>query len=395
MEIANPSAPITHDNIHLSQPIERSSQPASGAVCNPLSLQSCTDPKILELIAAATASNTRRAYEHDLAHFLAWGGAVPGTSEAVAAYIAAHAKTLSAATLARRIVAIRRAHALQGFPDPTKAELVRLTVRGIRRLHGRPQPRVAPLKVEHLFGIASVLGGSIRDARDRALLFIGFASAFRRSELTAINCDWVKWSKQGIEITLPRSKTDQQGVGRSVVIPRVGGPICPVTALEGWLQKAEITDGSLFRRVDKSGKVLRSPLSPSAVATIVKQRVGQIGLDPRNFSGHSLRAGFATCAAAAGLSAWTSSARPGMFRMPSSAAIFGRPTTSGAWRQFGPTIRMSVNSAVDRQPICCDDDRVIEVGPERLDNDTGRAHFETAQSDRVNCHYGHAKNSGG
>lgn len=295
---------LTRDNFHLSTPTSALSRTTSAVFCNPLSVQSCTDPKILELIAAATAANTRRAYESDLAHFLAWGGTVPSTSEAVAAYIAAHAKALSAATLARRIVAIRRAHVLHGFADPTKAELIRLALRGVRRLHRRPQQRAAPLKIEHLFGIVAVLGDSIRDVRDWALLLIGFAGAFRRSELSAINCDWIKASEQGVEIVLPRSKTDQQGAGRCIAIPRVSGPICPVTALEAWLGVSQITEGPLFRRVDKSGNVLADPLSSGAIATIVKQRAAQIGLNPKEYSGHSLRAGFATCAAAAGLSAW-------------------------------------------------------------------------------------------
>lgn len=300
-----PSAcpPVTLDNIHLSTPTLASSA-THAAVCNPLSVQSCTDPQILELIAAATAANTRRAYQSDFAHFIAWGGIVPARSEAVAAYIAAHAKMLSTATLARRLVAIRRAHALRGLHDPTKAELVRLTLRGVRRLHGRPQRRASPLTVEHLFGIVSVLGNSIRDVRDRALLLIGFAGAFRRSELVAINCDWIKASERGVEIILPKSKTDQERTGRRIAIPRVGGLACPVTALDSWLQAAEIASGPVFRRVNKSGNVLASPLSSGAVATVVKQRAALIGLNSQDYSGHSLRAGFATCAAAAGLSAW-------------------------------------------------------------------------------------------
>jgi Domain of unknown function (DUF1998) len=150
METVSPNAPITSDNIHLSQPTQGRLAGSSEANRKFSAVQDCTDPKVLEFIAAATASNTRRAYPTDLAHFLACGGTVPATSEAVAAYIAAHAKTLSAATLARRIVAIRRTHALAGFHDPTKAELIRLTLRGIRRLHGRPRAK-GMLVSEHSF----------------------------------------------------------------------------------------------------------------------------------------------------------------------------------------------------------------------------------------------------
>ena len=134
------------------------------------------------------------------------------------------------------------------------------------------------------------------------------------------NCDWIKPREQGVEITLPRSKTDQQGTGRHIAIPRVGGPLCPVAALEAWLQVAKITDGPLFRRVDKSSKIFAGPLSSAAVATIVKQRTVQIGLNPKEYSGHSLRAGFATCGAAAGLSAWTIKRQTGH----ASDAVLGR-----------------------------------------------------------------------
>ena len=294
---------ITHDNIHLSEPI-RAKAAARAGIANPLCDHECTDPKVLDFIAAATSANTLRAYDSDLAHFLAWGGAIPAKPTTVAQYLATHAEGLSMATLARRTVAIRRAHVLGGLVDPTKTELVRLTIRGIRRRHGCPQRRVAPLRVEHLSAIVSALGGSPRDIRDRALLLVGFAGAFRRSELSAVDCKWIERTEQGIEITLPRSKTDQEGRGRRVVIPRVGGPICPGAALDSWLQVSGIADGPLFRPVSKAGKVLKGRLSPCAVAIVVKERAAQIGLDPERYSGHSLRAGFATSAAAAGLSVW-------------------------------------------------------------------------------------------
>jgi integrase len=293
---------ITRDNIHLSPPIPLGVTRPRADAGIPLCFHDCTDPKVLEFLAAATASNTRRAYQSDLAHFLAWGGSIPAGPKIVAEYFAAHSNMLSVATLARRVIAIRRAHALGGLPDPTKSELVRLTLRGVRRLHGRPQRRVAPLRLEHLADIVSCLGSAPRDSRDRALLLVGFAGAFRRSELTAIDCKSIERREQGVVVTLPRSKTDQEGRGRTVAIVRIGGPICPVAALDSWLAMSGIANGPLFRAVSKAGKVLGDPLSAAAVATIVKQRVAQIGLDPGRYSGHSLRAGFATSAAAAGLS---------------------------------------------------------------------------------------------
>ncbi len=333
---------ITYDNIHLSQPIRTGWPTACADVCTrqddgqpETSADVCTrqddgqpetsadvytDPDVLRFIEAATSANTRRAYDSDLRHFLAWGGSVPSRPGIVAEYLAAHANAFSMATLARRLVAIRRAHARRGLPDPTKSELARLTLRGVRRCHGRPQQRVAPLRVEHLSAIVSALGSSTRDIRDRALLLVGFAGAFRRSELCAINCNWIERTEQGIVLTLPRSKTDQEGRGRSVAVPRVGGPICPVAALDAWLEASGIGDGPLFRPVSRAGKALESRLSASAVAIIVKQRAAQIGLDSQRYSGHSLRAGFATSAAAAGLSVWEIKSQTGHV----SDAVLGR-----------------------------------------------------------------------
>jgi len=310
---------FTFDNFHLSQPI-RADTVQSVAASPPLCAHDCTDPKVLELIAASTAPNTLRAYEHDIAHFLAWGGSIPAGPGIVAEYFAAHANMLSMATLARRVIAIRRAHVLRDFPDPTKAELVRLTLRGVRRVHGRPQRRVAPLRLEHLADIVSGLGCATRDLRDRALLLVGFAGAFRRSELIAADCKWIEQGERGIVITLPRSKSDQEGRGRDVAIPRIGGSLCPVAALETWLKISRVVDGPLFRPVSKAGRVLGSQLSGSAVAIIVKQHVAQIGLDPARYSGHSLRAGFATNAAAAGLPVWKIKGQTGHV----SDAVLGR-----------------------------------------------------------------------
>src|SRR5436190_1650626 len=133
---------ITSDNIHLSEPT-----PLAAPTATPIGM-ACTDATVLHFIEAATAPNTRRAYDSDLREFLAWGGSLPASPDVVARYLAAHAATHAVATLARRLVAIRRAHALRGLPDPVRSELVRQTFRGIRRAHGRPQRRAAALRME-------------------------------------------------------------------------------------------------------------------------------------------------------------------------------------------------------------------------------------------------------
>ena len=263
--VGSSATDITPDNIHLSKVIQPRREPVSAAFSNPHSVGGCTDPKILEFIDAATTPNTRRAYESDMRHFLAGGGRIPATTEQVARYLADHAASLSMATLARRLVGIRAAHVARGFPDPTKGELIRLTFRGIRRIYGKPQRRVAPLKIEHLAAVISALGNSTRDIRDRALLLIGFGGAFRRSELSGIQCNWISQAEQGLSIALRKTKTDQESRGRSVAIPRVGGPICPVAALETWLELSRIVNGALFRPVSKFGKIHADGLSTGTI----------------------------------------------------------------------------------------------------------------------------------
>ncbi len=281
--------------------------------------------KLDDLIEAAISPNTRRAYRTDMQHFKDWGGTVPASPETVADYLAAHAGVLSVATLARRLVAIGKAHTMQGHPNPASSDLVKLTLRGVRRLHGRPQRQVAAAIKEDILAMVTGLDTGLKAVRDRALILIGFAGAFRRSELIAINCTMIEWVPQGIVVTIPRSKTDQEGHGRKIAIPYGRGVICPVLALKAWLEKAGITDEAIFRPVDRHGHVLNARLSGEAVAVIVKERAKAAGLDPSKYSGHSLRAGLATSAAAAGVASWKIRQQTGH----SSDAMLGRYIRDG------------------------------------------------------------------
>jgi integrase len=261
-------------------------------------------PDVADYVFAALAENTQRAYESDLRHFQAWGGSVPASARTVAQYLAHHAGRLSVATLTRRLVAIGKAHSVHGVTSPTKSDLVRLTMRGIRRRHGRPQRRVAAAVREDILAMVAGLGDTLREHRDRALLLIGFAGAFRRSELVAIDCTDIERVAQGVIITVRRSKTDQVGRGRRVAIPFSRTGTCPIAALDAWLSAAGIKRGPVFRPVNRHGRVSTNALSGEAVAMIVKNRARAVGLDPSPYSGHSLRAGFATSAAIAGAATW-------------------------------------------------------------------------------------------
>lgn len=265
---------------------------------------------VAELVHAALSDSSRCAYQADLTHFLAWGGSVPCTPEIIARYLADHAGQLSVATLCRRLVGIGKAHTSQNFPSPTKSDLVKAVMKGIRRTYGSAQRQVSPAIKEDVLAMVNGLAG-IKGIRDRALLLVGFAGAFRRSELVSLTTEDVDFAKQGLLIRLTRSKTDQEGRGRKIAIPYARGSVCAVDALQAWLDAASISNGLIFRSVSRHGKVSAAGLSAQSVALVVKERALAVGLDPVKYSGHSLRAGLVTSAIHAGVSSWKVRAQTG------------------------------------------------------------------------------------
>lgn len=265
-------------------------------------------PELTEEIRAyvreSLSSNTQTAYLSDLNHYESWGGCIPSPPEMVAEYIVAHADILSVATLARRLAAISKAHRSHALATPTSTELVKSTVRGLRRIKGTVQRQAQPLIKEDLIMALEATGERLKDVRDRALLLVGFAGGFRRSELVGLACTDVEAVRQGIIVHLRRSKTDQNGKGRKIGIPRARGRWCPVSALEQWLDRSGIIEGALFRPIDRHHRIGMKPLSGEAVCLIVRERVRSAGINPAGYSGHSLRAGLATSAAQAGVSSW-------------------------------------------------------------------------------------------
>ena len=152
---------------------------------------------VASYVDAEIAPATRRAYRADLDHFRAWGGDVPATEGQIAAYIAAHATTLKVATLTRRLAAISVAHEAASLPNPVRSPLVRATMRGVRRERGSAQRQAKPLLREDLFAALSAMGDGVKDVRDRALLLLGFAGGFRRSELVGLDCADIEHVRQG------------------------------------------------------------------------------------------------------------------------------------------------------------------------------------------------------
>ncbi|MEZ5814220.1 MAG: tyrosine-type recombinase/integrase [Alphaproteobacteria bacterium] len=265
---------------------------------------------IRRYLESSLSENTRTAYKSDLQHFKTCGGDIPCSPEMLAAYLTDHAESLSMATLSRRVIAISKAHTVKGYPDP-RTDLVRLTLKGIKRTHGKPQRQAAPILKEDLTVMLSHAPDNLKGYRDKALLILGFCAALRRSELCAVRVEDLEFTAQGLILTLPRSKTDVLGKGRKIGIPFGRGRICPVTLVRLWREQSSIENGPLFVSIRKGGKPTGEQLSDRSIANIIKHYAEKAGLSPDKYSGHSLRSGLCTSAAQHGVSSWKIRAQTG------------------------------------------------------------------------------------
>ena len=282
------------------------SKPMLSLVALPQTSQALPSALVAGYSAAAQSEASTRSYEAGIRHFELHGGTVPATPSMVAEYLACMAGTLAVATLQHRLIAIHRAHTDHGLPSPVMDSLVKRTMQGIRRTLGVKQRRVTALIKDDLLEIMVHLDQQMpmRAARDKALILIGFAGAFRRSELVALRHEDMTQFDSGIELLLRKSKTDQEGYGRTVFIPYARGSRCPVKVLKNWLALAGIDSGPLFRPINRHDQVVgRKALTPQSVALIVKASVRMMSGDEaaKMVAGHSLRAGFCTEAAIVGL----------------------------------------------------------------------------------------------
>ena len=251
---------------------------------------------------ASISTNTQRAYRFAWERFSRWAQQkratpLPAFPNTLCSYLASMAdEGCALSSIEQALAAINKAHELKGwFPSPTKAPAVRTVMQGIRRTLGHGKRQKEPATADILRSALRDLGDSLIEVRDRALLLLGFAGAFRRSELTGLNLEDLSFRPEGIVISVRRSKTDQEGHGLSKAIFFASDPkTCPVRALRTWLDQSGVTEGALFRSVDRHGH-LGENLSDRAIALVVKRR-----LPAGDFSGHSLRAGFITTAALQG-----------------------------------------------------------------------------------------------
>ena len=259
-----------------------------------------------EYARRARAASTLRAYKLDWESFTAWCSenglcALPAKPETVASYLAAQARGHKASTIQRRLSAISMVHQVRGFESPCRNELVRSVIKGIRRTLGTAPNEKAPLLASDVREMTAMLPDSLLGRRDRAMLLLGFAGAFRRSEICSLNVEDLAFTEDGLIVTLRRSKTDQEGHGRKIGVPLLPtSDACPVRAVREWLAASGITEGPLFRSVS-SGRLHAERLSDQTVAKVVKRRL-PAGRDTSRFAGHSLRAGFVTSAASGGAS---------------------------------------------------------------------------------------------
>jgi integrase len=255
----------------------------------------------------ARSKPTVKRYRAAWAIFTAWCddqglAPLPAEPATVAAFMAARADAgRRVLTIELELTAIGEAHKAAGFASPRAHPAVVATRKGIRRRLGMAPIQKTALSIVQLRAILVALPNRLIGTRDRALLLLGFAGAFRRSELVGLDVDDLAFCPEGLRVTLRRSKTDQEGSGRTVGIPTSTDPaMCPMRAVRAWLDDAKVTSGPVFREVARYGQVGATRLANRVVGSVVKRAASAVGLDPSQLAGHSLRAGYATSAAQAG-----------------------------------------------------------------------------------------------
>lgn len=261
-----------------------------------------------DYIRQSKSSNTWKAYKSDWQHFQVWCKdhqqiSLPSSPETIVLYITSLASTHKISTIQRRLASIAQHHQGNNFDDPTKTAVVKECWKGLRRAKGTSQTQKSPVLVEQLKEILFQLSKNAKGLRDRALLLIGLCAGLRRSELVSLNVEDIKFVREGMILTLRKSKTDQEQQGRDIGLPFSRNKyLCPIHSLKDWLKHSSIKSGALFRTVNRHQQILDSRLTSQSIALIVKEYVGHLGLDSKLFSGHSLRAGLVTSLALAGLS---------------------------------------------------------------------------------------------
>ncbi len=257
---------------------------------------------------AAVPENTLRAYRTDWKDFEKFCrtynfASLPADPQTVCAYLVARSRVHKTSTLRRRLQLIGKIHRIRGLSNPASDERVRKTWRGLLRQLGSAESQKAPALLRDLQTASLALADDLAGLRNRAILLLGFAGAMRRSEIVALDVGSLEQTEEGFVLFIARSKADQLGVGRKIGIPYgQNRHTCPVLATLAWIQAAMLTEGALFRKVNRHGRLEGTRLCACSIALIIKRAFEGIGKIPSSFSGHSLRSGLATQAAISGAS---------------------------------------------------------------------------------------------
>ena len=263
-------------------------------------------------LQSSKASNTVRAYKSDFSDFgvfCAQNGfkSLPSEPKVVSLYLT-HLSTKDAkmSTLKRRLVSIGVIHKLKGYYLDTKHPAIIENIMGIKRRKGSFQKAKKPILINSLKKIINVIDQQkkeeIKKLRDRSIILIGFSGGFRRNEIVSLDYDDLDFVPEGLKLSIRRSKTDQFGEGFTKALPYFdSSQYCPVVSLKKLLDLSKIRSGPVFRRFSKGSKLSENRLTDQTVALLIKEYLNLAGIDSKNFSGHSLRSGFATSAAESGV----------------------------------------------------------------------------------------------
>ena len=257
------------------------------------------------------ANNTVRAYKSDFKDFGLFCAknnfkSLPTEPKIVSLYLTyLSTKDIKMSTLKRRLVSIGVIHKIKGYYLDTKHPSIIENIMGIKRRKGNIQKGKKPLLINYLKDIINVIDEIKDDVfkkfRDRSIILIGFSGGFRRNEIISLDYEDLEFVNEGLKINIKRSKTDQFGEGSIKALPYFSNSkYCPVTSIDNWLKLTKINNGPLFRRFLKGSKLSNIRLTDQTVALLIKKYLELAGIDSKNFSGHSLRSGFATSAAESG-----------------------------------------------------------------------------------------------
>ncbi len=264
----------------------------------------------LSNLKSSKANNTLRAYKSDFNDFGAFCAkhgfnSMPTDPKIVSLYLTHLSAQSKVSTLRRRLVSIGVVHKLKGHYLDTKHPVIIENLMGIKRKKGSIQTGKKPILINHLKQIIDVIdyqkNEEIKKLRDKTLILVGFGGGFRRTELISIDHEDLDFVEEGVKITLKRSKTDQFGEGFVKGLPYFNNEnYCPVTSLKNWIKLSKIKNGPIFRRFAKGSILTNHRLTDQTVVLIIKNCLNLAGIENKNFSGHSLRSGFATVAAESG-----------------------------------------------------------------------------------------------